>query len=75
MYIILTIYSKVYQYGLTISSKNMSKGYVKDANGKYKLVDKREVLTVQEPETQPISLEEIDARLKRLESIVIDPRK
>ena len=53
----------------------MSKGYVKDANGKYRLVDKREVLTVQEPETRPLSLKEIDARLKRLESIVIDPRK
>ena len=26
-------------------------------------------------ETRPLSLEEIDARLKRLESIVIDPRK
>ena len=53
----------------------MSKGYVKDANGKYRLVDKREVLTVQEPETRRLSLKEIDARLKRLESIVIDPRK
>jgi hypothetical protein len=26
-------------------------------------------------ETRPLSLEELDARLKRLESIVIDPRK
>ena len=26
-------------------------------------------------ETRPLSFEEIDARLKRLESIVIDPRK
>jgi hypothetical protein len=25
--------------------------------------------------TKPLSLEELDARLKRLESIVIDPRK
>ena len=53
----------------------MNKGYIKDPNGKYRLVDKNEVLTVQEPETQPLSLEEIDARLKRLESIIIDPRK
>ena len=50
----------------------MSKGYVKDPNGKYRLVDKNEVLTVQEPETQPLSLEE---RLVRLERIVLDPRK
>ena len=28
----------------------MSKGYVKDSNGKYRLVDRREVLTIQEPE-------------------------
>ena len=39
----------------------MNKGYIKDPNGKYRLVDKNEVLTVQEPETQPLSLEEIDA--------------
>ena len=53
----------------------MSKGYVKDSNGKYRLVDKREVLTVQEPETQPLSLEEVDARLKRLEGLVIGAQK
>ena len=45
------------------------KGYVKDSNGKYRLVDKREV---QEPETQPLSLEE---RLKRLEGLVIGAHK
>ncbi len=68
----------------------MSKTYVKDSNGKYRLVDK--------PETQQTTLEgaqsgtpeqrawireimegpklrELDARIKRLESIVIDPRK
>ena len=50
----------------------MSKGYVKDANGKYRLVDKREVLIVQEPETQPLSLEE---RVKRLEGLVIGAQK
>ena len=50
----------------------MSKGYVKDSNGKYRLVDKREVLTVQEPETQPLSLEE---RVKRLEGLVIGSQK
>ena len=68
MYIILTIYSKVYQYGLTISSKNMSKGYIKDPNGKYRLVDKSEVLTIQEPETQQLTLKDLDARLRKVES-------
>jgi hypothetical protein len=51
----------------------MSKGYVKDHNGKYRLVDKN-----QEPIVvinQQLSLEELDARLKRLELIVIGPRK
>ena len=59
----------------------MSKMYVKDSNGKYKLVDKdrdqkeetsRNNLVMPNKE---LSLEEIDARPKRLESIVIDPRK
>ena len=45
----------------------MSKMYVKDPNGKYRLVDK------QEP--RQLTLEEIDARLKRLEGIILDPRK
>ncbi len=49
----------------------MSKGYLKDPNGKYRLVDKREVLTVREPETQSLSLEE---RVKRLEGLVIGPQ-
>jgi hypothetical protein len=48
--------------------------YVKDPNGKYRLVDK-EIQTRTKVETRPLSLEEIDARLKRLESIVIGPRK
>ena len=47
----------------------MSKSYVKDEHGKYHLVDK------QEPQAETLSLEELDARLKRLERIVIDPRK
>jgi hypothetical protein len=29
----------------------------------------------QEPQSQPLTLEELDARLKRVESIVIGPRK
>ncbi len=51
----------------------MSKGYVKDPNGKYKLVDKDKTAETQSEEVQskPLTLEEIEARLKRLESIVI----
>jgi hypothetical protein len=48
------------------------KGYVKDSNGKYRLVDKNEVLIVQESETQPLTLEE---RVKRLEGILMGPQK
>jgi hypothetical protein len=43
----------------------MSKMYVKDPNGKYRLVDK---------ETQT-GTKKVEARLRRLESIVKDPRK
>ena len=50
----------------------MSKGYVKDSNGKYRLVRQNEVITVQEPETQPLSLE---VRVKRLEGLVIGDQK
>ncbi len=49
----------------------MSKMCVKDSNGKYRLVDKE----TQAPKTQPLSLEELDTRLKRVESIVIGPQK
>jgi hypothetical protein len=53
----------------------MSKGYVKDSNGKYRLVDIETQRGTKKVETRQLSLEEIEARLKRLESIVIDPRK
>jgi hypothetical protein len=46
------------------------KGYIKDPNGKYRLVDKNEVLIVQEPETQKLTLEEIEARLRNVESFL-----
>ena len=46
----------------------MSKGYVKE-NGKWRLTEN------QAPKTQPLTLEELDARLKRVESIVIGPQK
>ena len=49
----------------------MSKTYVKDPNGKYRLVDKDK--PEPQKQTQPISLEELDARLRRVESIVIGP--
>jgi hypothetical protein len=44
----------------------MSKMYVKDPNGKYRLVD---------TERQPLTLEALDIRLRRVESIVIGPQK
>jgi hypothetical protein len=47
----------------------MSKMYVKDPNGKYRLVDK------QEPQTQQLSLEALDARLKRVEAMFTGPQK
>ncbi len=43
----------------------MSKMYVKDPNGKYRLVDKE----AQEP--QSLTLQVVDARLKRLEAILL----
>ena len=49
----------------------MSKSYVKDEHGKYHLVDKQEP----QAKTQTLSLEVLDARLKRVERIVIDPGK
>ena len=53
----------------------MSKGYIKDPNGKYRLVDKNEVLAVQEPETQPLTLEDLDSRLRKVESMLIGAQK
>lgn len=69
----------------------MSKDYVKDVNGKYRFVDKDKqeeqlqesrppTRQQQEPETPgSLTLEEVDAMVKRLELIVIgvgvEPRK
>jgi hypothetical protein len=55
----------------------MSKGYVKDSNGKYRLVDKDQdpIVVINQQQSGPLCLEELDVRLKRLESIVLDPRK
>ena len=51
----------------------MSKTYVKDENGKYHLVDKQEPQA--KAQTQSLTLQELHARLVRLERIVLDPRK
>ena len=53
----------------------MSKGYVKDSSGKYILVDREAQTGTKKVETKTLSLEEIEARLSRLESIVIYARK
>ena len=55
----------------------MSKMYVKDEKGKYKLVDRdqKKQISLDVNKSKVLSLEEIDARLNRLEGIVIDPRK
>jgi len=56
----------------------MSKGYIKDSNGKYKLVEKDN--KTQEPvvlvnQQQLLSLETLDARIKRLESLLLEAKK
>jgi hypothetical protein len=70
----------------------MSKMYVKDPDGKYRLVDKETQTStgtnkVETKEPTPEAkawireimegpkMKELEARVKRLESIVIDPRK
>ena len=49
----------------------MSKGYVKDPNGKYRLVDKEN----QGPETQLLKLENVNLRLQKVESILSELMK
>ena len=55
----------------------MTKCYVKDTNGKYKLVDKNQepIVMVNQQLKGPLSLEELDVRLKRLELILAGPQK
>jgi hypothetical protein len=56
----------------------MSKGYVKDSKGKYRLVDKQEepiVIDNQGPETQPLTLENVNGRLQKIESILSELMK
>ena len=56
----------------------MIKGYVKDKDGKFHLVDKKEepiVMENQGPETQPLTLENVNARLQKIESMLIGVQK
>ena len=55
----------------------MIKGYVKDSNGKYRLTDKQEtpIVMVNQQLIGPLTLEEIDARLRKVESILAGPPK
>ena len=55
----------------------MSKGYVKDPSGKYRLIDKNQepMVMINQQQSRLLNLEELDARLKRLELIVIGPQK
>jgi hypothetical protein len=48
----------------------MSKGYVKDKNGKYRLVDKTQEPIVLVNQQQPLTMEEIDKRLKKVEAVL-----
>ena len=54
----------------------MTKSYVKDSNGKYRLVDKQEpIVVVNQQLIGPLTLEEIDARLRKVESMLAGPQK
>jgi hypothetical protein len=72
----LPILPNVYIEIVTYVTLEMSKGYVKE-NGKYKLVDKQEPILIgsNRQHLGPLSLEVLDARLKRLESIIIGAQK
>jgi methyl coenzyme M reductase gamma subunit len=75
IYFTNSIYHELNLYEVLLLVYTMSKMYVKDPNEKYRLVDKETQTGTKKVEARQLSLEEIDARLKRLESIVIDPRK
>jgi hypothetical protein len=59
---------------IVMSDKGAGKWMPYDLNGSVHEC-KNQTSGTKKVETRPLSLEEIDARLKRLESIVIDPRK
>jgi hypothetical protein len=52
----------------------MSKGYVKDANGKYRLTEKQEPPNVVVNEQGPLSLS-LEERVKRLEDLITRAQK
>lgn len=66
-----------YAYNHVVVIISMSNMYVKDEKGKYRLVDKDrdQKGELQNTVPHPLSLDEIDAGLKRLEGIVLDPRR
>ena len=49
--------------------------YVKDSNGKYRLVEKDANQQTIVETKKALTLEEIEARLRRVEGIVIGPQK
>jgi hypothetical protein len=53
----------------------MSKIYVKDEKGKFHLVEKDDKVETNGSQTRSLSLEVSDARLKKVERVVLDPRK
>jgi hypothetical protein len=55
----------------------MSKMYVKDPDGKYRLVDKETQTGTKKVETnnKTLTLEALDARLKRVEAMFAGPQK
>lgn len=58
---------------------HMTKMYVKDSNGRYRLVDRDQKVADSGQKTlsesQALTLEGLAARIKVLERIVIDPRR
>ena len=72
------MYSNEYKYMMGIQMYTLieMKGYVKDTNGKYKLTEKQEpIVMVNQQLIGPLTLEELDARLKRVEGLVIGAQK
>lgn len=58
-----------------VATISMVKKYVKDENGKYKLVNRdQKEETNRSTNGSKLSLEELDARLRKVERVVLDPR-
>ncbi len=58
-----------------MSDRGAGKWLPYDLNGSMHECKKEKGIGTRKIETKPLSLEELDARLKRVESIVIGPRK